>query len=82
MAGVRQAHGVVTAVEQSHSERLLEPHDSLGERLLGQIEPFGGPAEVELIDDRDERPDLADVEVHPLSTPLPRRSAAGARASR
>jgi hypothetical protein len=25
---------------------------------------------------------LADVEVHPLSTPLPRRSAAGARASR
>ena len=48
--------------EQGHAELLFEPADLVTKRGLGDMEPGGGSAEVELLGDGDEVPQQAEIE--------------------
>jgi hypothetical protein len=46
VSGLGQFDRVLATDEQLDAEFVLEPGDSLGERLLAQEQPRGGPAEM------------------------------------
>ena len=56
--GERDAAAI--ALEQPHAELVLERPHLLADARLGQVQPVGGAAEVQLLGDRDERPELAE----------------------
>ena len=51
--------------EQLRIELVLQCPYLAGKRGLGDVEPLGSPAEVELFGDGDEVPDFAKVKIHP-----------------
>ncbi len=55
----RQTRALARALEQPHAERLLQDLDLLAERRLRHAEPVGGPAEMPLLGDREEVPEMA-----------------------
>ena len=55
----RQLNAAPGADEEAKSQLLLEPLDLLAQRGLGDVQPCGGPAEVQLLSDRDEVAQLA-----------------------
>ena len=61
ITGVGGDDSASDAVEQRHSEFAFETGDRLGERWLGDLQVFGGPAEVAVVDHRDEVPQLPGV---------------------
>jgi hypothetical protein len=62
--GLGKPDGAGLPGEQGDAEFTLQPGDPLGQRLLGEEEPPGRPAEVEFLGGRDERPDLPEIEIH------------------
>lgn len=68
-AGERDAAAV--AFEQGDAKASLELLDRPRQRRLGDAEPLGRPAEVQLLGDRDEVPELAGLQrVHRPTIPL------------
>jgi hypothetical protein len=67
LPGLGEPHGAGVAGEQGDAEFTLEPGDPLGQRLLGEEQPPGRPAEVQFLGGGDERADLCEVEIHPSS---------------
>ncbi len=61
--GGRQLDPARRPHEQLHAERRLERLDPLAERRLGDVQPLGGAAEVQLLGDGDEVAEVAH-EVH------------------
>jgi hypothetical protein len=58
-----EGHAAGAAVEQRDAQLALQPADRLAQRGLRQPQPRGGPSEVQLLGDGDERlqpPDLHD----------------------
>jgi hypothetical protein len=53
--------------QQPHPELALEPGDLLADRGLHHRQPLGGPAEVQLLGDGDEVPQLAELHHTPPS---------------
>ncbi len=53
-ARFRLGHDATRAPEQGDAEFVLELPDRLGERWLRDVEPLGGPSEVEFLADREE----------------------------
>jgi hypothetical protein len=49
------------ALEQRHAQARLERLDLLGERRRGDVQTVGGAAEMQLLGDRDEVPQLAQL---------------------
>jgi hypothetical protein len=64
LPGLGELHPVPVPGQQPHAEPVLEPGDPLGQRLLGQEQPRGGPAEVPLLGRRDKGPHLCQVQIH------------------
>jgi hypothetical protein len=62
--GLGEPDGAGLPGEQGDAEFALQPGDPLGQRLLGEEEPPGRPAEVQFLGGRDERPDLREIEIH------------------
>ena len=62
------------AGEQAHPQLPLEAGDVAAESLLGQVQPGGGPGEVQLLGDRHEVAQQAQVELvrHVPAPPLDR----------
>ena len=50
------------APQQLATKQLLEAADLPAERRLRDVEPIGGAAEVELLGDRDERPQMTELD--------------------
>lgn len=46
--GLGQLHPATAAVEELHTELVLEPSDLLAQRQLGNVLTLGGPTEVQL----------------------------------
>src|SRR6266496_5291193 len=64
VAGLGQLHAAGAADEQRFAEAVLQPLDALGEGLLGEEQPGGGAAEVQLLGGDNERPHLGEVQLH------------------
>jgi hypothetical protein len=47
--------------EQGDAQLVLEPSDRLGERWLSDVQPVGRAAEVELLEDGEEVPEVAEL---------------------
>ena len=62
--GLGEPNGAGLPREQDDTEFALQPGDPLGQRLLGEEEPPGRPAEVQFLGGRDERADLREIEIH------------------
>jgi len=62
LAGERELDAVGRAPQQGASEHLLERADLPAQRRLGDVQPLGGPAEVELLGHRDERAQVAKLD--------------------
>jgi hypothetical protein len=60
LPGLGEPHGAGVAGEQGDAEFTLEPGDPLGQRLLGEEQPPGRPAEVQFLGSGDERADLCE----------------------
>jgi hypothetical protein len=58
-SGLGRGHAAARALEELHAELLLEPPDRLRQRRLGDPQPLGRPVEVQLLDDRQEVPEMA-----------------------
>ena len=56
----RERDAAAVALEQAHAELCLERPDLLADARLRQMQALGGAAEVQLLGDRDERPELAE----------------------
>jgi len=67
VAGVAQRHPASGADEQRLAEGVLQPLDALGEGLLGEKQPGGRPAEVQLLGGDDKGAHLRQVQLHGLS---------------
>ncbi len=61
-AGKGELDSVGGAPQQLAANQLLERADLAAERGLGHVQPLCGPAEVELLRDRDERPQVAQLD--------------------
>jgi hypothetical protein len=59
VAGVCQRDAPLGAVEEPHAELLLELPNLLAHGRLRDVQALRGPAEVQLLGDRDEVPDVA-----------------------
>nr|BFD87228.1 hypothetical protein StreXyl84_66290 [Streptomyces sp. Xyl84] len=55
------------AEEQGDAEPGFDPADRLGQRLLGDREPDGGPAEVQLVGDREDGLEFASLRIDDAS---------------
>jgi len=64
--GRRQLHPAGGAAEQRCAEVLLERADRAAEVGLGQVEPFSRAAEVQLLGDGGERPQLMQLHATPF----------------
>ena len=53
-AGIGEFDPPARSLEQRYPELLFELADLVAERWLGDVQALGGPAEVELLRDRDE----------------------------
>ena len=60
-AGSRQVHPAGTPGQQVDPEFTLQLSDLLGQRWLGDVQPFRGPAEVQLLGDRLEIPQVSQL---------------------
>jgi hypothetical protein len=54
-------------VEELAAELRLEAPDLRGERGLGDVEPLGAAAEVQLLGDGQEVPEMPELELHELA---------------
>ena len=52
------------ALEQPRAELVLEPRDRRAQGLLGDVQPLGGPREVQLLRDGDEIAELPELDIH------------------
>src|ERR1700741_2228054 len=57
----RQHNSSAITIEESDFEVALQSLDLLGERRTGDVQPVGGPAEVQLLGDSDEVAQLAQL---------------------
>jgi len=71
-AGRGEGDATGAAVEQRDAQVAFELADRLAQRRLGKVQAGGGPAEVQLLGDRDERLELPDLH----RSALPRLAAA------
>ncbi len=62
-AGVRQRDEVTRAVKQLHTEIAFQISNLVGEGRLGNMELFRGATEMQLLGDRDEIPEMAQVHI-------------------
>ena len=62
LAGDGQLHAVGRAAQQLAAQQLLERPDLPAQRRLGDVEPLRGPAEVELLGDRDESAQVPELD--------------------
>ncbi len=60
-AGVGEPHTAAVALEQLHPELGLEPADLLAQRRLGDVQALRGPTEVELVGNRGEVAQMAQL---------------------
>jgi hypothetical protein len=65
-----QPHRPAGPVEQPHAELAFEPGDLLADRGLGDVQPLGGPAEVQLLRDGGEVRQLTKLHPRPRPPPL------------
>ena len=59
------------AVEELQAEFAFEPGDLLTDRGLDDVQPLGGPAEVEFLGDGDEVPQLPQLHRPPPAITIP-----------
>lgn len=62
--GVGQLHPPPAAQQQPHAELVLQHGDLLAQRWLHDVQVPGGPAEVQLLSDRDEVPQMPQLHQH------------------
>jgi hypothetical protein len=67
LAGRGQRDRAPVPVEQPFTELGLQALDLLADRGLSDVEPFGGPGEVRLVDDREEVGELPEFHKQSLS---------------
>ena len=67
-ARVREGDAALAAVEEPDPELLLELADLLAHRRLGEVQKFRRLAEVKLLNDRDEIPQVPELPGCPLGT--------------
>jgi hypothetical protein len=58
-----ERHPTSRSHEQRHPEFALEPRDAPTQRLLGDVQPDGGPAEMQLLGNRDEHSQPSGIDV-------------------
>ncbi len=61
-----QGDSAGAAVEQLQAELAFQPPDLLADRRLDDVQPLGGPAEVEFLGDRHEVPNLTQLHTAPI----------------
>lgn len=78
-AGVGRCHDPARAMEKLHAEVVFELTDRLRKRRLGDVQALGGLAEMKLLADRDEIPQVTKLDPFGRTAPLVR---AGMRVTR
>ncbi len=63
MTGLGQGHDPVAPLEQNESQLGFEAPNRLADGRLGDVEAGGGPAEMQLLGDRHETAQMADLHV-------------------
>ena len=60
-------HAAAAALEQRPADALLEPAHVLGDRRLREVQRLGGAVIAAVVDDGEERADMAEVEIHDIN---------------
>ena len=67
-AGGRQLGGLLVPGEQLRAQLLLQRADLPGQHRLRDVQPLGGPAEVQLLGHGHEVAQLAQIDIHDISS--------------